>query len=124
MNEQLDIKREKKCAVRRRIIRKALSLPADSALKSHNALSEEINFAKSIILPDNTRLKAARRNKEMGKVIEKMVDELHEPSFEDKIRISASTINPNEETRDLNARGHHKRSVSVYSKKLKICQWD
>ncbi|XP_068756042.1 uncharacterized protein [Montipora capricornis] len=47
----------------------------------------------------------------MSKVIGKMVNELHDPGFEDRIRIAASTINADEETRDLNAKGLHMRRV-------------
>lgn len=124
MNEQTDLKREKKCGVRRRVIRKALSTPSDSTRKPHAALSEEISFAKSVILPGITHQKTARRNKEMRKVIAKMVDELHDLGFEDRIRISALTINPDDVTRDLNAKGHHKRRGNCYIKEYSSYRWN
>ena len=120
MNEKLDKKRQKRCAVKRRVIRKALSVPSDSTSKPHSPLSEEIAFAKSVILPGITHQKAERRNKEMSKVIGKMVNELHDPGFEDRIRIAASTINADEETRDLNAKGLHMRRVSVNARVTKL----
>ena len=48
-------------------------------------------------------------------MIAKMFDELHDLGFVDRIRISALTINPDDVTRDLNVKGHHKRRVSATS---------
>lgn len=112
MNEGVDKIRDKKCTVRRNIIRKALSHPADSTLRPHSSLSRDIAFAQSVILPGFIGKKAARTTQERCKVIKEMVNELKNPSFEERIRIAASTVNPDEKTRDLNAKGYHKRSVS------------
>ena len=113
MDEKVDKVRDKKCALRRRVIHKALSLPAGSTLRPHTSLSKEISRAHSVILPGFIRKKAARRTQERNNVIKEMVDELKNPSFEERILIAASTINPDEKIRDLNAKGAHKRSVSV-----------
>ena len=113
MNEGVDSKRNTKSASRRRIIRKALSSPPDSALRSHSSLTEEIAFAKSVILPGLIRKKAARRTKETCKVSKERLKDLKDPSFEDRIHIAASTVNPDKRTIDMNAKGYHKRNVSV-----------
>lgn len=113
MNEKVDKVREKKCASRRRVIHKAMSPPAGSALRPHSSLSQEVAFAQSVILPGFTHQKAARRTNERRKVIKAMLDEVKNPSFEDRIQIAASTINPDDNTKDFNAKGSHKRSVSV-----------
>lgn len=112
MDEKLDKGRDKKCALRRRVIHKALSHPADSALRPHTPLSREIAFARSVILPYNDP-KTERRNNERCKVIKELVGELSNPSFEDMIDVVASTINPDENTRDLDARNEYKRNVSI-----------
>ena len=113
MNEGVDSTRDAKCASRRRVIRKALSLPPDSALRPHSSLTAEIAFAKSVILPGFIHKKDARRNKERCKVMKERLKTLKDPSFEDRIHIAASTVNPDRKTRDMNAKGYHKRSVSV-----------
>ena len=95
MNEQLDRKREKRSGVRRRIIRKALT--CSSTLK----FSKEISFAKSVILPENDHKRAVRCKKEKCKVIRKRVGEMQCSSFHEKIQMAASTINPDEPTRNL-----------------------
>ena len=111
MDEQLNIKKEKRSALRRLVIRKALK----STLMPHSSLSNEIAFAKSVILPENDRKTAMRGNKEKCKVIRKRVGEMQCSSFDEKIKIAASTINPDEQTRDLNAKGKHKRRVRTLS---------
>ena len=113
MNEGVDSTRDAKCASRRRVIRKALSLPPDSALLPHSSLTAEIAFAKSVILPGFIRKKTARRTKERCKVMKERLKTLKDPSFENRIQIAASTVNADKKTRDMNAKGYHKRSVSV-----------
>lgn len=113
MNEKLDSKRDRKSALRRRVIHKVLSHPADSTLRSQAPLSEQIAFAKSVILPRPTDPKTERKTKERRKVVSELVDELINPSFEDVIKIFASTFNPDEETRDLNERNKYMRGVSI-----------
>lgn len=113
MNEKLDSKRDRKSALRRRVIHKALSHPADSTLRSQAPLSQQIAFAKSVILPRPTDPKTERKTKERRKVVSELVDELINPSFEDVIKIFASTFNPDEETRDLNERNKYMRGVSI-----------
>lgn len=111
MNEKVDRVRDKKCASRRRVIHKARAPPADSTLRQHSSLKKEIAFAQSVILPGASQLKAERRIKERNKVINEMVHELKNPSFEERIQIAASTINLDERTRTLNARCFQKRKV-------------
>ena len=113
MNEQLDSKRDRKSALRRRVIHKALSHPEDSTLRPHAPLSEQIALAKSVILPKPTDPKTEQMTKERRKVVNELVDELINPSFEDVINIFASTFNPDERTRDLNERNKYKRGVSI-----------
>ena len=113
MNEQVDSKQDKKSASRRRVIQKALSNPANSTIRSHTPLSQQIAFAKSVILPKPTHPKTEEKTKERRKVVNELVDELSNPSFEDVIKIFASTFNPDEETRDLNERNKYKRGVSI-----------
>lgn len=113
MNEKLDSKRDRKSALRRRVIHKALSHPADSTLRSQAPLSQQIAFAKSVILPRPTDPKTERKTKERRKVVSELVDELINPSFEDVIKIFASTFNPDEKTRDLNERNKYMRGVSI-----------
>ena len=113
MNEELDSKRDRKSAMRRRVIHKALSQPADSTIRSHAPLAQQISFAKSVILPKPTDPKTEQKKKEQRKVVNELVDELINPSFEDVIKIFASTFNPDEETRDLNERNQYKRGVSI-----------
>lgn len=69
---------------------------------------------------------------ERGKVLKEMVHELRNPSFEDSIRIAASTINPEEKTKDLNEKRAYKQKVNlcqsnVYSrgetKSLRVVQF-
>ena len=50
---------------------------------------------------------------ERGKVMKEMVHELRDPSFEDRIRIAASTINPGKRTKDLNEKCAYKRKVDL-----------
>ena len=113
MDEKVDRVRDKKCASRRRVIHKARALPADSALRQHSSLKQEIAFAQSVILPGASQRKAEKRIKERNNVINEMVHELKNPSFEERIQIAASTINPDERTRNLNAKCFQKRKVSV-----------
>lgn len=113
MNEQVDRKRDRKSAVRRRVIHKALSQPAHSTIRSHAPLARQIAFAKSVILPKPPDPKTEQKTKERRKVVNELVDELINPSFEDVIKIFASTFNPDEETRDLNERNQYKRGVSI-----------
>ncbi|XP_078370518.1 uncharacterized protein LOC144654292 isoform X2 [Oculina patagonica] len=108
-NKEMDSVRDKKSALRRRIIHKALSHPA--TLRPHTPLSEEIAFAKSVILPDPIDQKTERNTKERHKVVKELVDELNNPLFEDMIKIFAATFNPDEKTRDLNNRNEYKRNV-------------
>jgi len=109
MNEKLDSKQDRKSALRRRVIHQALSHPAHSTIAP---LSRQIAFAKSVILPKPTDAKTKQKNKERRKVVNELVDELINPSFEDVIKIFASTLNPDEKTRDLNERNKYKRGVS------------
>ena len=113
MNEQLDSKRDRKSALRRRVIHKALSHPADSTIRSHAPLSQLIAFAKSVISPKPTDPKTEQKTKERRKVVNELLDELINPSFEDVIKVFASTLNPDEKTRDLNERNNYKRGVSI-----------
>lgn len=112
MNEKLDSKRDRKSALRRRVIHKALSHPADSTIRTRAPLSRQIAFAKSVILPKPTDAKTEQKTKERRKVVNELVDELINPSFEDVIKIFASTLNPDEKIRDLNERNKYKRGVS------------
>ena len=112
MNEKLDSKRDRKSASRRRVIHKALS-HSDSTIRSHAPLSQQIAFAKSVILPKPTDPKTEQKTRERRKVVNELVDELSNPSFEDVIKIFASTFNPDEKTRDLNERNKYKRGVSI-----------
>ena len=116
MNEQLDRKREKRSGVRRRIIRKALT--CNSTLKPHSPFSKEISFAKSVILPENDHKRAVRCKKEKCKVIRKRFGEMQCSSFDEKIQIAASTISPDEQTRNLDAKGKHKRRVRTCNSTL------
>ena len=113
MNEHVDSKRDRKSAVRRRVIHKALSQPAHSTIRSHAPLARQIAFAKSVILPKPPDPITEQKTKERRKVVNELVDELINPSFEDVIKIFASTFNPDEETRDLNERNQYKRGVSI-----------
>lgn len=122
MDEKLDSVRDKKSALRRRIIRKALCPSAGSALGPHSSLSKEIAFAQSVILRNTINQITQRRTKERSKVIKERVKELKNPSFEDRVKIAASTINPDETTRDLNGKNSHRRSVSVCERNL--CVWE
>ena len=122
MNEQLDSKRDRKSALRRRVIHKALSHPADSTIRSHAPLSQLIAFAKSVISPKPTDPKTEQKTKERRKVVNELVDELINPSFEDVIKVLASTLNPDEKTRDLNERNNYKRGVSIQKRTpIEIC---
>lgn len=114
MNENVDNIRNKRCASRRRVIRKGLSPPPDSTLQPHTSLSQEIAFAQSVILPGFIHKKTTRERKERCMVMKELVNEVKGPSFENRLLIAASTINPAEEIRDANAKGCHKRSVSVH----------
>ncbi|KAL9973785.1 hypothetical protein ACROYT_G020287 [Oculina patagonica] len=116
MNEKMDSVRDKKSALRRRIIHKALSHPA--TLRPHTPLSEEIAFAKSVILPDPAYQETERDTKERRKVVKELVDELINPSFEDMIKIFGASFNPDEKTRDLNDRNWHKRNVIMTDAKM------
>ena len=116
MNEQLDRKRGKRSGVRRRIIRKAFI--CNSTLKPHSPFSKEISFAKSVILPENDHKRAVRYKKEKCKVIRKRVGEMQCSSFDEKIKIAASTINPDEQTKNLDAKGKHKRRVRTCNSTL------
>ena len=109
----MDSVRDKKSALRRRIIHKALSHPTDSTLRSHTALSKEIAFAKSVILPSPIHQKTERKTKERRKVVKELVEELNKPSFEDVVKVFAETFNPDGKTRDLNNRSEYKRNVSI-----------
>lgn len=109
----MDIVRDKKSGLRRRITHKALSHPTDSNLRPHTPLSKEIAFAKSVILPSPIQQKTERKTKEQGKVVQELVDELNKPSFEDVIKIFAETLNPDGKTRDMNNRSECKRNVSI-----------
>ena len=53
------------------------------------------------------------KSTERGKVLKEMVHELRDPSFEDRIRIAASTINPEERTKDLNEKRAYKQKVNL-----------
>ena len=112
MNENMDTARDKKCASRRRIIRKAFSLPAGSTLRSHTPLSQEVAFARAVLFPSFIRKWVLRRAYERCKVIGEIVKKLKNPSFEHVLQIAASTVNPDPITRDLNAKGNYKRRVS------------
>ena len=68
MNEKLDSKRDRKSASRRRVIHKALSHPVDSTFRSHAPLSQQIAFAKSVILPKPTDPKTEQKTRERRKV--------------------------------------------------------
>ena len=113
MDEKVDRIRDKKCASCRRVIHKARAPSAESALRQHSSLKQEIAFAHSVILPGASQLKAERMIKERNKVINEMVRELKNPSFEERIQIVASTINPDERTQTLDAKYFQKRKVSV-----------
>ena len=91
MNEKMDSVRDKKSALRRRIIHKALSHPAYSTLRPHTPLSEEIAFAMSVILPSSFTKRTERNTEERRKVVKEVVNELINPSFEDIIKIFAAT---------------------------------
>jgi len=67
MNEKLDSKRDRKSASRRRVIHKALS-HSDSTIRSHAPLSQQIAFAKSVILPKPTDPKTEQKTRERRKV--------------------------------------------------------
>lgn len=108
----MDSVRDKKSATRRRVIHKAQEHSAGSTLRPHSSLSQDIAFAQSVILPGKARQKAQRKTEERGTVIKEMTRQLKNPLFEDIIQIAASTINPDERTRDLNAKSAYKRSVS------------
>ena len=120
MNEKMDSVRDKKSALHRRIIHKALSHPKDSTLRSHTPLSKEIAFAKSVIIPNPIHQKTQRKTKERRKVVKQLVDELNNPSFEDVVKIFAATFNPDGKTRDLNNRSEYKRNVSIYNERKRI----
>ena len=119
MNEKMDSVRDKKSALRRRIIHKALSHPAYSTLRPYTPLSEEIAFAMSVILPSSFTKRTERNTKERRKVVKELVKELINPSFEDIIKTFASTFIPDEKTRDLNERNQYKRGVST--QKQSVC---
>ena len=119
MNENMDTARDKKCVSRRRIIRKALSLPAGSTLRSHTPLSQEVAFARAVLFPNFIRKLVLRRAYERCKVIGEIVKKLKNPSFEHVLQIAASTVNPDPITRDLNAKGNYKRRVSG-KKQIKV----
>ena len=119
MNEKMDSVRDKKSASRRRIIHKALSNPADSTLRPHTPLSEEIAFAMSVILLSSFTKRTERDTKERRKVVKELVNELINPSFEDIIKIFAATFIPDEKTKDLNERNQYKRGVST--QKQDVC---
>ena len=119
MNENMDTARDKKCASRRRIIRKAFSLPAGSTLRSHTPLSQEVAFARAVLFPSFIRKWVLRRAYERCKVIGEIVKKLKNPSFEHVLQIAASTVNPDPITRDLNAKGNYKRRVSS-KKQIKV----
>lgn len=106
MNEQQDTKRDKRCAGKRGVVRKALS-------SSNDSLSKQISFAKSVILPGNDQKNAQRRNKETRKVIKTIEKELHSPSFQQQIRAASSTLNKDEATRDLKAKREHNKKVGI-----------
>lgn len=111
MNENMNTARDKKCASRRRIIRKAFSLPAGSTLRSHTPLSQEVAFARAVLFPSFIRKWVLRRAYERCKVIGEIVKKLKNPAFEHVLQIAASTVNPDPITRDLNAKGNYKRRV-------------
>ena len=111
MNENMDTARDKKCTSRRRIIRKAFSLPTGSTLRSHTPLSQEVAFARVVLFPSFIRKWVLRRAYERCKVIREIVKKLKNPSFEHVLQIAASTVNPDPITRDLNAKGNYKRRV-------------
>ena len=119
MNEKVDTMRDKKSALRRRIIHKAISHPADSTLRPHRPLSEEIAFAMSVILPSSFTKQTERNTRERRKVVKELVNELNNPSFEDIIKIFAATFIPDEKTKDLNERNRYKRGVST--QKQNVC---
>ena len=106
MNEQQDTKRNKRCAGKRGVVKKALS-------SSNDSLSKQISFAKSVILPGNDQKNAQRRNKETRKVIKTMERELHSPSFQQQIGVASSTLNKDEATRDLEAKREHNKRVGI-----------
>ena len=112
MNGNIDTARDKKCASRRRIIRKTFSLPAGSTLRSHTPLSQEVAFARAVLFPSFIRKWVLRRAYERCKVIGEIVKKLKNPSFKHVLQIAASTVNPDPITRDLNAKGNYKRRVS------------
>ena len=68
----MDTVRDKKCALRRRVIHKAL-LPVDSTLRSHRTLSKEIAFATSVILLNPVHPKNPKRDEERCKVIKELI---------------------------------------------------
>ena len=105
-SEQEDTKRDKRCAGKRRVVKRALS-------SSKNSLSKQISFAKFVILPGNDQKCAERRNKERCKVIKTMEKELHSPSFEQQIRIASSVLSKDDKTRDLNAKREHNKRVGI-----------
>ena len=105
-----DIKIDKRCVIKRRVIKRALSLPK-------NPLSKENAYSKSVILPEDIQKKAERRNKETCKVIKTVEIELHCPSFQQQIPVVLSILNKDEKTRDLNAKTQHKKMVGIRSAK-------
>ncbi|XP_074638924.1 uncharacterized protein LOC141897306 [Acropora palmata] len=114
LNEQQDTKRDKRCAGKRDVVRKALS-------SSNDSLSKQISFAKSVSLPGNDQKNAQRRNKETRKVIKTIEKELHSPSFQQQIRAASSTLNKDEATRDLKAkREHNKKVIKMDAKMMKL----
>lgn len=112
MNEEVDTVRDKKSASRRHVIHKAHAPRVDANLRRRSSLRKEIAFAQSVILPDANQQKAKQRTKERVKVIVEMVNELKNPTFQERIKIAAQTINPDERIRDLNAKSSYKRNVS------------
>lgn len=63
--------------------------------------------------PVSQRQTSHYKSTERGKVLKEMVHELRDPSFEDRIRIAASTINPEERTKDLNEKRVYKQKVNL-----------
>ena len=59
------------------------SHPANSTIKPHAPLSQQIAFAKSVILPKPTDPKTEQKTRERRKIVNKLVNELSNPSFED-----------------------------------------
>ena len=104
----------KRSASRRRIIHKA-SQSSFLDQRQKLSFSRGIAFAKSVILPESTRQKS--KIKERSRVVKERVRNLRNPSFEEKIQIAASTINPDERTKDLNEKSAYKRKVRTLHRK-------